>query len=215
MNTNPNAKTILCYGDSNTWGAHPQTRERLTADKRWTGVAQKILGFDYYIIEEGLCGRTTIYNDPVSPWKNGITYLLPCLGSHTPLDLVIILLGTNDIKTTYSVSRDEIGKGIEELIKLIISLKSGRNGRDSKILIIAPPLIKQVAKHADERMVEAPEKSERFSKAYQQIADKYHCYYLDASTIIESSDFEGYHLDEDAHKKLGEAVAKTTKSILE
>lgn len=214
MNTNPKAKTLLCYGDSNTWGADPETGLRLAADKRWPGIVQKTLGEEFYVIEEGLNGRTTIYDDPEKTWKNGKTYLYPCLNTHKPLDLVILMLGTNDVKTTYNVKAENIGAGIEELVKIVKSAEVGRIGSDLKILLIAPPLIKDVAKQEDNRMHEAPEKSKLFASKYREIAEKYKCNFMDASEIIESSDIDGYHLDKDAHRKLGGVVAAKVREIL-
>ena len=90
-------KTILCYGDSNTYGLMPDSPDRYPRDVRWTGILQKKLGEDYYVIEEGLSGRTTLWDDPIEEHKNGKKYLLPCLETHKPLDLVVIMLGTNDL----------------------------------------------------------------------------------------------------------------------
>jgi lysophospholipase L1-like esterase len=98
-------KTILCYGDSLTWGFNPKTKKRMGEKERWTGVLKINLGQDYHIIEEELNGRTTVWDDPFNGgYKNGMEYLIPCLGSHKPLDLVILFLGTNDLKTRFSLS---------------------------------------------------------------------------------------------------------------
>jgi lysophospholipase L1-like esterase len=86
-------KRILCYGDSNTWGYDPVTQERFDKNERWTGQLSQMLGGNYDVIEEGLNGRTTVWDDPIEGYKNGRDYLIPCLESHKPLDLVIILLG--------------------------------------------------------------------------------------------------------------------------
>ena len=97
-------KTILCYGDSNTYGLKPDSSQRYPRDVRWTGILQKKLGEDYYVIEEGLSGRTTLWDDPIEEHKNGKTYLLPCLESHSPINLVVLMLGTNDLKTRFSLT---------------------------------------------------------------------------------------------------------------
>jgi lysophospholipase L1-like esterase len=100
-------KTILCYGDSNTWGAVPlqslELIERFGRSERWTGVLQRELGQAYEVIAEGCNGRTTVWEDPIEGYKNGKEYLIPCLDSHQPLDLVIIMLGTNDLKARFSI----------------------------------------------------------------------------------------------------------------
>ena len=110
---------VLIYGDSNTWGYIPVSRSRYDGDTRWPGVLQKILGKGYRVIEEGLNGRTTVLEDPLQKGRNGSTYLLPCLESHRPLDLVVIMLGTNDMKHRYGVSAEEIAMGMEVLIKIV------------------------------------------------------------------------------------------------
>ena len=97
-------KNILCFGDSNTWGYAPVTGERYPGHVRWTGVLQSCLGDDYFVIEEGLNGRTTVHNEPLRPHRNGASLLPVLLESHSPLDLVIVMLGTNDLKACFRQS---------------------------------------------------------------------------------------------------------------
>ena len=118
-------KTILCYGDSNTYGLKSDLVSRYPRNVRWTGILQEKLGSEYYVIEEGLGGRTTVWDDPVEDYKNGKKYLLPCLDSHKPLDLVIIMLGTNDLKSRFSVTPFDIGASMENLVKTIIKSDAG------------------------------------------------------------------------------------------
>ena len=113
-------KSILCYGDSNTYGLMPDSPDRYPRDVRWTGILQKKLGEDYYVIEEGLSGRTTLWDDPIEEHKNGKKYLLPCLDSHKPVDLVILMLGTNDLKTRFSLTPFDIGASVENLVKVLL-----------------------------------------------------------------------------------------------
>ena len=107
-------KTIVCFGDSNTYGRDPVTRGRLDKKTRWPGVLQNTLGEEYEVIEEGLNGRTTVWDDPVrgGPKRNGSLYLLPCLESHTPIDLLVIMLGTNDLKARFSVTPYDIAESM-------------------------------------------------------------------------------------------------------
>lgn len=91
---------ILCYGDSNTWGYTPGTGERHAPDVRWTGVLRRLLGEGWEVLEEGMNGRTTVFDNPMSQGRNGSAYLLTCLETHKPLDLVILMLGTNDLRFT-------------------------------------------------------------------------------------------------------------------
>mgnify|MGYP001272416558 CR=1 FL=1 len=112
-------RTILCYGDSNTHGQIPggTPLDRYTLLQRWPGVLARELGKGWHIIEEGLSGRTTVHDDPIEgALKNGRTYLRPCLMSHAPLDLVIIMLGTNDLKARFSQPASEVAMGIGCLI---------------------------------------------------------------------------------------------------
>lgn len=119
MNTNPKAIRILCYGDSNTWGQNPHTWERYASNERWTGRLQDLLGENFEIIEEGLCGRSTVLERENRPGGNGKPYLLPCVMSHNPIDIVILNLGTNDFKNALVTAKD-VAFGNEELIKIIL-----------------------------------------------------------------------------------------------
>ncbi len=97
-------KTILCYGDSNTYGYVPETGMRYPRDIRYPGRLQNLFGEEYTVIEEGCNGRTTIHDDPIDGWKNGLDYLKPCLNSHKPIDIVILMLGSNDLKITFHLT---------------------------------------------------------------------------------------------------------------
>jgi lysophospholipase L1-like esterase len=121
-------KTILCYGDSNTWGFNPVTQDRYPMTERWTGVLAQALGAGYHVIEEGLNGRTTLWDDPIEEWRNGKTYLLPCLWSHKPIDLVTLMLGTNDLKERFSVSAYDIAASAGVIVDLTLRSGAGPNG---------------------------------------------------------------------------------------
>ena len=136
---------ILCYGDSNTWGYIPGTdHQRFSKDERWPGALQRMLGDKYEIIEEGLNSRTLVSVDKRRDreGRSGAEYLLPCLDTHDPIDLVIIMLGTNELKTEFYRNPKEIGEIFEEsFVKKIISRKSVRRKTCPKLLIVAPPII--------------------------------------------------------------------------
>ena len=121
MNTNPIAKIILCYGDSNTWGAIPYTHQRFPINIRWVGILQDSLGTDYEIISEGLPGRTFSAHNPEIPRHTGIAHLDAILRSHCPLDLIIIMLGTNDVKSIYGLTAQDIADNLKETIEFISS----------------------------------------------------------------------------------------------
>jgi lysophospholipase L1-like esterase len=209
-------KTILCYGDSNTFGYATVERadSRYSFQERWTGILQGALGSRWRVIEEGLSGRTTVRDDPVEgDFRNGMAYLLPCLLSHLPIDVVAIMLGTNDLKARFSVSAWDVAEGLGALIDVINSASVGANGKAPEILIIAPPpLLRELPMHAD--MFEgAFDKSAQLATRYAAIANKRGVHFLDAGTVARSSTIDGFHLDPDAHRALGQAVADKVKKI--
>ncbi len=199
-------KTIVCYGDSNTWGANPKDDTRLPIDTRWPGVLQELLGQNYLVISEGLPGRTLVANDPAKPQRTGITHLQAILETHDPIDLVIVMLGTNDIKTTYNLSAEDIANHLEQTIQLIRNAKSELLIQP-KILIVCPPSpVKPERGEIDSRMVRYPEIFKKLPELYEKIAEKTGCGYLNAGNYISSSKIDGYHLDSDAHMKLAEKI---------
>jgi lysophospholipase L1-like esterase len=207
-------KVILCYGDSNTWGYNPVTQERFSIHERWTGVLADQLGDEYRVIEEGLNGRTSVWDDPIEDFRNGKEYLLPCLYSHKPIDLVVLMLGTNDLKKRFSASAQDIANGISVLVEIIQLSGSGWDNRAPKILLIAPPVVGKLSGYA-EMFEDAVEKSSKFDGYYRQVADLYGCEYLDANQVVRSGDLDGVHLEVDQHLKLGRAVAARVKTILQ
>jgi len=204
--------TILCYGDSNTNGCNPSTQTRLKRDERWTGILQKILGDDYYVIEEGLGGRTTVWDDPIEEDKNGGKYLLPCLESHKPIDLVIIMLGTNDTKYRFSLTEFDISWGMENLIRKIKKSEAGRDEAEPKILLMAPAPIEPVGDFAM-MFKNAAEKSVGLSECYRILANKYEIEFLDLASIVSVSKDDGVHLDGMSHKILAKEVSEIVEKI--
>ena len=206
-------RTVLCFGDSNTWGWDPVTESRFGPDVRWPGVLRRELGPDYWVIEEGLPGRTTVWNDPIEGYKNGKDYLIPCLGSHAPIDLVIILLGTNDLKMRFSVSAYDIANSSGVLVDVVQRSMAGPDGNAPQVLLMAPPPIGTLTEYA-EMLEGAAEKAERFTHHFQRVATEYGCPLLDTAEVIVSSDIDGIHFEAGEHRKLGPAVAKRVREIL-
>jgi Lysophospholipase L1 and related esterases len=207
-------KTILCYGDSITWGYDPGTGRRIARDKRWPGVLSNDLGNDYFVIEEGLNSRTTVWDDPLhGGYKNGMKYLIPCLASHRPLDLVILFLGTNDLKTRFSLSAVEIAEGIRVLADLILKSESSPYENAPELLLVAPPLITDLSNFADE-FESGKAKSHQLCQHYKQVAEEFGIHFLDASKVVTASDLDGIHLDVDEQVKLGHIMADKVKKIL-
>ncbi len=203
-------KSVLCYGDSNTYGAVPGKFERYELCERWPGVLQKILGNGFYIIEEGLGGRTINLDDPFTPFRNGQNYLLPCLESHSPIDIIILFLGTNDLQKRYKQSPEKIGSSISEMLELVIKTSLGRDNKPPGIILISPPKIGKLTELA-EIYSGAEEKRKQLNKYYEKAALKFGAEFLDSSKIIEASSIDGIHLDSKNHKKLAEAIAGIIK----
>ena len=206
-------KTILCYGDSNTWGWNPATEARYARHERWPGVFRQELGEGYLVIEEGLNGRTTVWDDPIEGYKNGKEYLIPCLETHKPIDLVIIMLGTNDLKMRFGVPACDVAAGACVLVDIVAKSETGPGDGAPPVLLIAPPPIARLSDFAEE-FEGGTAKSKALSRHFRLAAEERGCALLDASEVITSSDVDGIHLDLSEHRKLGEAVAARVRQMV-
>ena len=209
-------RSILCFGDSNTHGQMPggTPLDRFGPHERWPGVMRRELGTDWYVIEEGLSGRTTVYDDPIEgEIKNGRRYLRPCLMSHAPLDLVIIMLGTNDLKRRFGQPPSEVAMGIGCLIHDIKELAPGPTGNVPEILIVAPPPMLDDIKEWESIFSGAQEKSHKLALEFEIIADSLEVHFFDAASIIESDPADGFHLSREAHHTLGVSMAQEVLAI--
>lgn len=210
-------KRILCYGDSNTHGYIPCAGGRYPEDVRWPTVLQRLLGEEYTVIEEGFNGRTTVYDDPVEGgFKSGASYLPPCLMTHNPLDLVILMLGTNDAKQRFGGSAKVIAMSNQQLIELIHRYGANPRGRSPKILLIAPIRIGENVIHTDMSTFGpfAASISAGFAEEYAAVAKAFGCDFLDAASVAEPSALDCIHLTEEGHLALAEAVAGKIRQIL-
>jgi lysophospholipase L1-like esterase len=212
-------KNILCYGDSNTWGFNAETKGRFHADVRWTGVLKNVLGEEYHVIEEGLNGRTTVWDDPIEDYRNGKEYLIPCLRSHRPLDLVIIMLGTNDLKKRFSLTAIDIAAGAGVLIDIVLKSDAGYNGKAPKMLLIAPISVGKNINQSEFGETFDGENSvitaQKFANYYKRLSEQKSCEFMDAAEIASPSPIDAIHFEAGEHKKLGEAVAQKVRVILE
>ena len=206
-------KTILCYGDSNTWGYNPATQGRYARDERWTGVLRQELGEGYVVIAEGLNGRTTVWDDPIEEYRNGKEYLIPCLRSHMPVDLVVIMLGTNDLKARFSVPACDVAAGAGVLVDIVAQSDTGPSGGAPEVLLVAPPPFADLGEFA-EMFGGGKEKSTRLSRHFRLVADERGCALLDAAGVIASSELDGIHLDRAEQRKLGLAIAGRVREML-
>lgn len=215
-------RNILCFGDSNTWGYDPKATAsspfpvRHAADVRWTGVLSKELGADYRIIEEGQNGRTTVHNDPTA-WasRNGRDYLPSCLESQKPLDLVILMLGTNDLKSMFGVASGEIASSVGMLVRIIKESDAGQGGKAPRVLLVCPPAIGDLSQLPElaAKLQGAREKSLKLPAYFSAIAKQYGVDFFNSQEVVVPSPVDSIHLDPRDHLALGRALAAKVKKI--
>ena len=209
--------TILCFGDSNTHGSIPMhdrdDMRRFGPDERWPGVLRRELGAGFTVIEEGLPGRTTLHDDPIEGvHKNGLWYLRACLESHRPFDIMTLMLGTNDLKSRFAVQPLDIAESIGVLLDVIAKSDAGPAAAAPRVLLIAPPPLARLSLLGD-MFHGGSEKSKGLGAAYRPEAEKYGAAFLDAGTIIRTSDIDGVHFEAGEHAKLGKAVAGAIRAM--
>ena len=198
-------RNILCFGDSNTYGLRPDNGDRFDTSIRWTGILSKKLGTDdYRVIEEGLCGRTTVFEDSTRLGRNGSLYLPVFLESHYPIDTVVLMLGTNDCKTIYNASSTVIGRGIEILLKQIRAYKN-----DMEIVLISPIHLGEkvwLKEYDPEFNQQSVVTSKELKAVFARLAEEYDCKFLAASDVAEPSETDQEHMDEKSHELLAGAI---------
>ena len=190
--------------------------QRFPANVRWTGVLQSTLGDKYEVIEEGLNSRTLKSDDnrPGREGRNGKEYLIPCLDSHEPLDLVILMLGTNELKDRFDTSVEEIGKVVEEdYVKVILGRKTQSGIPNPKLILISPPILDLTIEYARERYAKSAVKNKALANVYKSIAIRNSCEFIDSSKMVYAGS-DGVHFDAKNHKKFGMQVAKVVKNVI-
>ena len=200
-------KTVLCFGDSNTHGQIPgKDGGRYEKEIRWPGVLKSMLGDSFDVIEEGLGGRTTVFEDPIEEDKSGKAYLQQCLHSHKPIDLIIVMLGTNDLKIRFGLTAYDVSLGLETLVKKMRNEAFGADGRAPQILIIAPAPMREAPLSVALMGKEGVEKSRLLAGYYKQVAQTLGAWFLDAGQFVEVSEVDGIHYTPEAHYNLARAI---------
>ena len=207
-------KRIVCFGDSNTWGYHAIVGTRYDDDVRWTGRLQALLGDGYTVIEEGQNGRTTVWDDPVENRLAGLTYLWPCMESQSPIDLIIIMLGTNDTKGRFGEQARGIADGAGRLVDLAQKSPFGRDDRAPKVLLVSPIRVEYSDEFRDLFDHQAVEKAKGFPAEFRRVAEQYGCEFLDASEYAGPCAEDGVHLDAAGHEALAKAMYDAVRCIL-
>ena len=203
-----NPITVLCFGDSNTRGTRPDIDNgRFGRNVRWTGQLQHILGDKYYVIEEGLGGRTTNLEHPRTEklGRNGLRYFFPCIESHSPLDFVVIMLGTNDFKNVYSRSPEDVANVLEDYVLAVEQQSSS-----CKVILVSPPHItaKKPVVFYD---AESEGKSKELAPKIEKLANRLNVDFVDAANIVQTGE-DGVHWDEPSHEVFAKYLAKILES---
>lgn len=207
--------TVLCYGDSNTHGADGPSGRRHPRDVRWPGVLARELAGRVQVVEEGLNGRTTVWDDPFTPGRNGRTYLGPCLASHAPVAILVIMLGTNDLKAIHRVGAPEIACGAGSLVDLALQSGAGPDGGAPAILLVAPPPLGALTTISELwGFGAAREAAGRLSTLYREVAAGAGVGFLDAAALVRTDPADGIHLDPAGHATLGRAIAAAVRDLL-
>ncbi|MCB9824007.1 acylhydrolase [Candidatus Nomurabacteria bacterium] len=210
MNFNPKAIRILAFGDSNTWGRVPgeDNKKRFDSNIRWTGILQKLLGEEYEIIEEGLNGRTTHLESPNKNGKNGKTYFYSCLESQNPIDIIILSLGGNNLKSKYKQTPEDIGLGIEQCLEMIGLEGRNKDGTLPITILVPPIIIEEVPRvRGDETIIDlkgGKSKSIELPEIYEKIAKKKDILFADWNKVAKASPIDGIHLDAEEHEKIAQ-----------
>lgn len=216
-------KRILCYGDSNTWGHDPLHIDpisgftaRYPAGVRWTSIMAKELGEAYTVLEEGYCGRTTVFDDPLAGGRNGLMHLEVAFRTHDPVDCIVIALGTNDTRDIFGASAECISLGMERLVYELKKLKENSLSHAAKTLIVSPIYVRRASdgKFYYTFSETSVEKSKQLAPYYKQLAEKYGCEFLDAAVYAHAGGADGIHMEEEGHALLGKAMAEKVKEIL-
>nr|WP_309688558.1 GDSL-type esterase/lipase family protein [Armatimonas sp.] len=193
-------KSLLCYGDSNTWGANPKDISRFDDQTRWTGVLQCLLGEGWRVLEEGLPNRTTGFDDALVPMRNGkATFPMVC-DTHRPFEALIVMLGTNDSKSRFRHQPDAAADAVEAI---------GRMGQDAgaKVMLIAPPPLRSPISYVEFEEERAVSFSRALAPLYLEVAEANGWEFLNAGSVIATSPLDGVHFDAEAHTRLAQAIS--------
>ena len=204
-------KNVLCFGDSNTFGTNPaKPGTRHPFDVRWTGRLASLLGSEWRVIEEGMGGRTTVFDNPLEPQRSGLKALPIALQSHRPLDYATVMLGTNDLKEIFNASPRTIAAGAETVARAICDYDYAGCGPAPKILLISPIHIKPGISQSPYIgfAEDAVERSHELVRWYREAAERNGWLFLDAATVAEPSDLDKLHMEASSHARLAMAVAK-------
>jgi len=208
------AKSVLCYGDSITWGYNPVDGSRFAPETRWPRVLEEALQARARVVEEGLNGRTAATDDPSRPNRNGLAMLPPLLEAHAPLDIVIIMLGTNDSAPCYGLTAGRIAMNCGALLRAVNGGLAGPGGAAPQTILIAPPPLGSLSAEMALLYAGGQATSRGLAETYATIAARFGALFLDAGQVTKVSTVDGVHLDPEGQTQLGSAVAKVVAPLL-
>jgi lysophospholipase L1-like esterase len=210
-------RQILVYADSLSWGIVPGTRERLTFEQRWPGVLERMLGASgetVRVIEDCLNGRRTVWDDPFKPGRNGLAGIAERVEAHSPLALVILLLGTNDFQSMHPHDAWHSAQGIAALVRAIRTAPIEPGMPVPPVLIVAPPPFDDPRGPLGPKFAGGAAKSAGLAAAFAAVAHELDCAFFDAGSVTPASRVDGIHLDADQHAVLGRALANVVRDLL-
>lgn len=210
---------IVCFGDSNTWGYNPRTKNRFPESVRWTGLLQQALGDHYFVIEEGQNGRTIASDDPCEGDKNGMLSVIPCIESQKPFDLLILMLGSNDLKKKFNYAAIDIAGEMQLMLEKIRAYTKYHMEAEPKILLLSPPYVGENIRDSwlgdcfgYEQSVET---SRQLSPWYQELAKMYECDFIDAALYAKAGTTDALHMEEDGHENLAKILTDYVRNLYE
>jgi len=207
-------KSILCFGDSITWGYNPASGTRYPPEDRWPRALETALEGRARVIEEGLNGRTVATDEPSRPYRNGLSMFPPLLEAHAPLDVIIIMLGTNDSAPCYGLTAGTIAYNCGALIRAINASLAGPGGTTPKALLVAPPPLGSLSAEMALFYSGGQTTSRGLAAAYETTARWFDILFLDAGKTTKVSAIDGVHLDPHDQRQLGQAVAAMVAPLL-
>ena len=216
-------KRILCYGDSNTWGFMPKPchlenwNMRFDENTRWTGLLQNMLGGEYKIIEEGMNGRTSAFDDPQNDNRNGVKFINTCMLTQMPVDMAIVMLGTNDVKSFFPYTPYVIANGVGRIVDEIRKVDYGMGGKMPEVLVVAPINIDEHAATGwleGEFGMDSVEKNAKLPKYLEAMAEKRGVHFFNIGAYVTADPTDGIHMNEAGHKVMAEKMFEQVKAII-
>lgn len=205
---------ILVFGDSLSWGFDPESSGRFREDQVWPALMAADLGSEATVIVEALPGRTTVFDSPYAPGRSGAQMLGPLLESHAPIDMVIIMLGTNDLQESLGLSARHSASGMWTLIDIAIRSLAGPGGTPPQVLVISPPHIVEPRGFMGVFYENREEESRELARHLERIAERAGAGFFDAAAVVQPGQADGVHLDLAGNAELGPAVAAVVRSML-